>query len=77
MTPETRESTRAELGLSPLPLRFALPPRLARRLRIRATQENRTPEATAARLLASALVPDRFERRRMVKADLRDAGVQP
>ncbi|MCH8084135.1 MAG: hypothetical protein IH885_07850 [Myxococcales bacterium] len=73
MSAEPRE---AALGLESLVVGVTLLPRFARRLRILAIQEGRTPEAVAARLLAHALVTDRLERRRMVRADLRDAGVE-
>ena len=76
MSVQAREDPQAALGLEPLRLHVVLPPRLARRLRILANQEHREPEALAARLLARTLVPDRFERRRMVRADLRDAGIE-
>ena len=76
MSAEPRESVQAALGLDALRLNVVLPPRIARRLRILANQEHREPEALAARLLARTLVPDRFERRRMVRADLRDAGIE-
>ena len=76
MSAEARESAQAALGLEPLVVGVTLLPRFARRLRILSTQEGRTPEAVAARLLAHALVTDRFERRRMIRADLRDAGIE-
>ncbi len=76
MTPEACDNTRAALRLDPLHWNLDLPPRLTRWLRIIAAKQGRAPEAVAARLLARALVPDHFERRRLVRADLRDAGVE-
>lgn len=75
--PQQGDRKSSEFDLAPLVVDVTLLPRFARRLKIVATQENHTPEATAARLLAFALVPNPAERRRMVRLDLRDAGVQP
>jgi hypothetical protein len=65
----------SEFDLAPLVVEVTILPRFARRLRIMAAQEGRTVDAVAARLLACALMPDPIERRRVVKFDLRDAGV--
>lgn len=60
------------LALEPLKLVVVLPPRIARRLRIRAHSENRSVLRTATTLLACALVPDAHKRRRLVERDLDD-----
>jgi hypothetical protein len=74
--PKALENTHAALDLEPLVVGVTLLPRFARRLRLIAIQKGRTPEAVAAHLLAHALVSNRFERRRLVRLDLRDAGVE-
>ena len=75
--PQQGDRKSSEFTLAPLVVSATLLPRFARRLRILAAQEQRTPDAVAARLLACAVVPDAMERRRLAKLDLRDAGVRP
>jgi len=60
----------ASLALEPFRERVVLPPRLARRLRLRAQERGRSAAAEASLLLACALVPDPGERRRLVRIDL-------
>ena len=63
------------LELAPLQLKVTILPRFARRLRCLAVEQERDPEALAARLLAEAIIPDPAERRRLVERDLADAGI--
>jgi plasmid stability protein len=72
--PESRNAAEAVSDL-PMRLRIGLPPWLARRLRIRAINEGRSVERTAALILARALVPNAGERRRLMQRDLWELGM--
>jgi len=65
-------------ALKPIDLELTLGPRFARRLRCKAKDAGRSPQAMAAILLANALVPDAIDRARLIQRELREArGTSP
>ena len=63
----------ASLALEPFHERVTLPPRIARRLRLRAFDNGRTPTVEASLILSAVLVPELSQRKRLARLDLTEA----